>query len=194
MRRPSQHDLDEAALVRRFLDRRDEQSFRLLYRAHAVAMLAVAVRFLGGERADAEDVVQEAWIQAAERLPSFRWESALRTWLVGIVVNCARNRLRRSATVAAREVELASIAELPAPPHVTAHVARIDLERAIAELPDGYHDVLILHDVFGYTHDEIGVMLGVESGTSKSQLARARMSLRRRLNEKGTGRHERRSR
>jgi RNA polymerase sigma-70 factor (ECF subfamily) len=85
------------------------------------------------------------------------------------------------------------VTELPAPSPVPATVARVDLERAIATLPDGYREVLILHDIFGYTHEEVGVMLHIESGTSKSQLSRARNVLRRWLDEKGTRRYERRS-
>jgi RNA polymerase sigma-70 factor (ECF subfamily) len=193
MRRTKILALDEAALVRRFVRRRDERAFRTLYGAHARAMLAVAWRFVDGDRAEAEDVVQEAWIVAAERLATFRGESALRTWLVGITVGCARNRRRRRATAAAREVELASVAELPAPPPVSRDVTRVDLERAIARLPDGYREVLVLHDVFGYTHEDIARILQVDSGTSKSQLSRARSSLRRWLDGSGTKHHDRRS-
>jgi RNA polymerase sigma-70 factor (ECF subfamily) len=186
-------EIDDAAWVRRFVRGRDERAFRALYRAHASAMLAVAWRFVDGDRVAAEDLVQEAWIAAAERLGEFRWESSLRTWLIGITVGCARNRRRRRTTAARRVVELASIAELPAPPPIAATVARVDLERAVAELPEGYREVLVLHEVFGYTHEEIGTMLEIDAGTSKSQLSRARAALRRRLSEKGTTGYERRS-
>lgn len=184
------HDLDDAGLVRRFVRSRDEASFRMLYRKHTPAMFGVVRRLLRDDRAAAEDVLQEAWLRAADGLATFRWESALRTWLVGIAVNCARDRARRQAREAARDVDLASVSELPTPPPLPARVASVDLERAIAELPDGYREVLILHDVFGYTHDEIARMTGVESGTSKSQLSRARSTVRRRLGGKGTEHHE----
>ncbi len=185
-------DLDDARLVKRFVRGRDEGAFRALYRAHTPAMLAVAWRYVDGDRTDAEDVVQEAWIRAAEKLPSFRWESALRTWLVGIAINCARNRARGKRATQSRDVDLADVVELPAAP-AAADIATYDVERAVARLPEGYREVLILHDVFGYTHDEIARMLGVESGTSKSQLSRARSSVRRWLTEKGRIGHERRS-
>jgi RNA polymerase sigma-70 factor (ECF subfamily) len=185
------HDIDDGELVRRFVHDGDERAFRLLYRAHVHAMFAIAWRLTDGNRADADDIVQEAWIRASGRLSGFRWESTLRTWLIGITVNCARSRFRRHAGRTARDVDLASVAELPSPAPVSA-LSRIDLERAIAELPDGYREVVILHDVFGHTHDEIAEMLGLESGTSKSQLSRARATLRRWLGEKGTE-HERRS-
>jgi RNA polymerase sigma-70 factor (ECF subfamily) len=174
------------------LDRRDPRAFRALYRANTPAMLGVVMRMLGGRREDAEDVVQEAWLVAAEKLAGFRGDSSLRTWLVGIAVHCARSRLRRHAAAAAREVDLAGVVELPGPPPLAESVPAVDLERAIAALPDGYREVLILHDVFGYTHAEIGLMLGVETGTSKSQLHQARASLRRRLGGKGNANHERR--
>jgi len=181
--------LDDVALVRRFVRNKDEQAFRALYRAHTPAMLGVVVRLVGG-RGEAEDVVQEAWLKASAKLPEFRWESALRTWLVGIAINCARSRLRRRAPEG-RDVELATVAEMPAPGPVTRPIDAVDLERALTRLPDGYREVLLLHDLFGYTHDEIAAMLGVESGTSKSQLSRARSSLRRWLAEKGNHRERR---
>lgn len=165
----------------------------MLYRRHTPAMFGVIRRVLDDDRAAAEDVLQETWLRAADGLAGFRGESALRTWLVGIAVNCARDRMRMRQRAAARDVDLASVAELPAPPPFPSRVASVDLERAIAALPDGYREVLILHDVFGYTHDEIARMLGVESGTSKSQLSRARSTMRRRLGGKGTEHHERRS-
>jgi RNA polymerase sigma-70 factor (ECF subfamily) len=187
------HDLDDARLVTHFLRRRDEAAFRELYRRHAAPMFGVVKRMLGRDDAAAEDVLQDAWVRAVDGLARFRGESSLRTWLVGIAINCARDRLRRSARDHARDAQLATISEIPSPPPMPARVATVDLERAIAQLADGYRDVLILHDVFGYTHEEIARMLGVESGTSKSQLSRARSTLRRRLGAKGTEHHERRS-
>jgi RNA polymerase sigma-70 factor (ECF subfamily) len=186
-------DLDDAGLARRFVQSRDEASFRMLYRRHAPAMFGVVRRLLDGDHAAAEDVLQEAWLRAVDGLENFRGESTLRTWLVGIAVNCARDRQRKRRRDADRGVDLASVSELPAPPPLPTRIASVDVERAVARLPDGYREVLILHDVYGYTHDEIGRMLGVESGTSKSQLSRARSTLRRWLGGKGRENHERRS-
>lgn len=192
MKTSSVHDLDDARLVKRFVGNRDEAAFRALYRAHTPAMLAVVWRYLDGDRTDAEDVVQEAWIRASEKLSTFRWEASLRTWLVGIAINCARNRARNKRATQERDLDLAEVVDLPSE-SAASHVTSVDVERAVARLPEGYREVLLLHDVFGYTHDEIARMLGVESGTSKSQLSRARSSVRRWLQEKGHIGHERRS-
>ena len=147
----------------------DEAAFRALYRLHAPALYLFALRLTGGRESDAEDVVQETWIRAVRGLRRFQWRSSLRTWLSAILLNCVREwgRDRLHATDAP---------EPPAPAREPADA--IDLERAIARLPGGYRTVLILHDVEGYTHAEIGAMLGVEAGTSKSQLFRARQRLR----------------
>ena len=115
-----------------------------------------------------------------ERLPGFRWESAFSTWLGGFVVNVVRDHSRQDAR------ELPGVEEdHPANDISLLEVAdRVDLERAIAQLPTGFRHVLLLHDVEGYTHEEIGALLGIVPGTSKSQLARARGAVRRALGEK----------
>ena len=156
-------------LVERFLRHRDEAAFRLLFRAHTPALLQLARRLLGGADG-ADDVVQEAWLRAARGLAGFAWRSSLRTWLCGIVVRCWQERRRAQRPTA----ELADEVMGTPPPLVE----RLDLERAIAALPDGYRAVLLLHDVEGWTHDAIAAELGVEVGTSKSQLSRARRALR----------------
>ena len=153
--------------------------FGQLYRAHTPAMYLLALRLLGGAQASAEDAVQEAWIRAIRALSDFRWQSSLRTWLCGIAINCCREAMRRNrhalATLGSEEFDAL---ELPAPPQSSAGG---DLETLIRALPDGYREVLVLHDVEGYTHEEIAAQLGIEIGTSKSQLSRARATLRRRL-------------
>lgn len=143
-------------------------------------LYGLALRLNGGDAAGAEDVVHDVWIRAVERLPTFRWESALSTWLGGFVVNAVRDRSRRDAR------ELPGIEDdRPANDIALLQAAdRVDLERAIAQLPAGFRHVLILHDVEGYTHEEIAVLLGVVPGTSKSQLARARGAVRRALGRK----------
>jgi len=171
---------EDRALVERFLSTREEQAFRLLYRRHASALFRFATRLAGG-REDGEDLLQETWIRAAGRLADFRWDSTLRTWLCGIAVNHwrevrrARSRRPTLALVAPDAKADPRTAEVPAPD------AAMDLDRAIASLPDGYREVLVLHDVQGYTHEEIARMLEVETGTSKSQLSRARRALRERF-------------
>jgi RNA polymerase sigma-70 factor (ECF subfamily) len=159
----------------------DEGAFRRLYRRHTPRLHQLALRLVGGAEADAEDVVQDTWIKAVEKLDSFRWESAFGTWLHAIAVNVAREALRRRGR--RQEVDLPEEGEggggtAPAPPE---RVELIDLERAIAELPDGYRTVLVLHDIEGYTHEEIAALLGVAAGTTKSQLFWARRAVRSQL-------------
>ena len=152
----------------------DERAFRELYRRHAPALYQLVLRMLGGETADAEDVVQETWIRAVRQLSKFRWESSLRTWLSAIGLNLARETLRKRARVRAEEFdERLGLAARP-----VRDGERIDLERAIARLPNGYRTVLVLHDVEGYTHEEISRQLQIAVGTSKSQLFDARRAVR----------------
>jgi RNA polymerase sigma-70 factor (ECF subfamily) len=158
----------------------DEDAFRELYARHTGRLYQFVLRMLAGAEVEAEDVVQETWLRAVERLDGFRWESQLSTWLTGIGINLCRDRLRkRGREVDAKE---GTVTPVVAP---AVHEERIDLERAIALLPAGYREVLILHDVEGFTHGEIGERLGIAEGTSKSQLFFARRTMRRLL---GTGR------
>ena len=169
---------DDRALVRRFLAG-EEEAFRALYRVHTPGLYRLALRVAGGIPRDAEEIVQVSWIRAAENLAVFRWESSLRSWLVGIALNCAREHRRRRRREDGLFLDATARAARTAEPRD--HANGIDLERAIADLPDGYREILILHDVEGYTHEEIGRLLGIEPGTSKSQLFRARRALRARL-------------
>jgi RNA polymerase sigma-70 factor (ECF subfamily) len=165
----------DQALAEALLLSGDERAFRDLYGRHTPRLYQVVLRVLGGSEHDAEDVVQETWIRATEKLSSFRWEAAFATWLTGIGLNVARQILRKRG----RWVEMDDAPEPWRPPPHDGE--RIDLERAIAMLPAGYRTVLVLHDVEGYRHEEIGQMLGIAPGTSKSQLFQARRSLRRAL-------------
>ncbi len=165
-------DLAEAVLVKG-----DEAAFRELYRRHTPTVYQLALRMLGGSTHEAEDVVQDAWIRAVTRLNGFRWESSFRTWLVGIGLNLAREVLRRRARRPMTQLE----DEMPNPKQKSMDGERVDLERAIARLPDGSRAVLVLHDIEGFTHEEIGRRLGIATGTSKSQLFEARRALRSRL-------------
>jgi RNA polymerase sigma-70 factor (ECF subfamily) len=164
-------ETDDLALVERFLRGRDEDAFRALYRAHTPALYALALRLTGGDEGEAEDLVQESWVRALTALRSFRAQSALRSWLCGVLVNVRRGRIRVDwRTIDAPDAE--PLAEATSPDDA------IDLERAIATLPDGARDVYVLHDVEGYTHREIANLLSIVEGTSKSQLNRARVLLR----------------
>ena len=167
-------------LAARFVAKRDETAFRQLFRRHTPRMYALALRLMAGRRADAEDVVQDAWQRAAAGLAGFEWRSALPTWLAGILINCARERLRAETAEAAAATPADADLTTPAGQAADAGL-RLDLERAIAALPDGYREVLVLHDVEGYTHDEIAARLAIAPGTSKSQLFHARRAVRARL-------------
>ncbi len=169
---------DDDDLIASFLARRDEPSFLALYRRHTPVIYRVVWRHLGGRADDAADVVQETWVRAIGGLAGFRGESTLRTWLCGIALNLARVQRRGADRDAPGPPRAAGIA-LPR------DTDRIDLERAIAALPDGYRDIVVLHDIEGFTHAEIAHMLGIEEGTSRSQLHHARRSLRAHLKSSG---------
>ena len=159
-------------LVDRFVLRRDEEAFRLLFRRHTPRLYAIALRLLAQRAPDAEDAVQMAWQRASTRLASFEWRSQFATWLTAIVINCARERLRSRTWNADAPLEDEFRIREGSP------VVTIDLDRAIAALPDGYREILVLHDIEGLTHTEISEHLGIAAGTSKSQLFHARRRVR----------------
>jgi RNA polymerase sigma-70 factor (ECF subfamily) len=158
-------------LVSRYLEARAEDAFRALYRQHSPYLYGLALRLCVGRRDDAEEALQEAWIRAARRLADFRWTSTLRTWLGGFVVNCCRERFRRRRGETAANAAPLAIAR-------PADDGRLDIERLLARLPEGQRTVLVLHAIEGYTHEEIGGLLGIPAGTSKSRLSEARRALR----------------
>jgi len=155
----------------------DPAAERALYDAHVDRVYRLSYRMAGDDDL-ARDFTQETFIRAFERLDTFRGESAFSTWLHSIATTVALNGLRKVKRFRKRE---ADIEEADA---VTASRARAepDLKRRLAQaidaLPEGYRTVFLLHDVEGYTHEEIGAALAIESGTSKAQLSRARAKLR----------------
>jgi RNA polymerase sigma-70 factor (ECF subfamily) len=171
----SQPTGDDAELVGRFLRSRDEASFLALYRRHTPFLLALVRRLLQTAPAEVEDVVQEAWIRAAERLAGFRGQSSLRTWLAGIAVNCCREQRRRIR----RRREAGSPVDRHAVPERAPEC--LDLERAVGALPYELRCVLVLYALAGHTHEEVAAQLGIAPGTSKSRLFHARRALRARL-------------
>ena len=168
----------DTELLEAFVRDGSERSFLALYDRHAPAMYALACRLMGRRDADAADVLQEAWTRALPRLATFRGESALRTWLCGFVVNCCRERFRAPLFEEVTDDAGPALSMSSADFRV---VGTIDLERALASLSPGARAILLLHDVEGYTHREIAIALGIDEGTSKSQLSRGRAALRRRL-------------
>jgi len=173
MGRPSASP-DDRQLADAVVQGGDERAFRSLYRRYTPMLYPFVLRVLGGSVADAEDVVQETWVRAVKQLGKFRWESSLRTWLTAIALNLSREVLRKRGRD--RTEELTPDHVLPARPGRVHE--RLDLESAIARLPSGYRTVLVLHDIEGFTHEEISQQLGVAVGTSKSQLFDARRAMR----------------
>ena len=130
-----------------------------------------------GTRADAEDLLQEIFLLAYRKLPEFRGDSSVGTWLYRLAVNVALAKRQSHATYRTRYGG-GDIDVIPAAARHDRPDIRVDMEGAMQRLPPGARDVFLLHDVEGYTHEEIATMLNVTAGTSKSQLHRARMSLR----------------
>ena len=162
----------------------DRAAVEALYQRHADRVYSV-VRRLAADDAQADDWAQEAWLRAIRALPTFRGHSLFSTWLHRIAVNCALYGRRRRERLRSREVELPeAIAGERSEPQP---VLRLRLERAMARLPEGMRRVLVLHDVEGYTHEEIAEMCGVAPGTCKSQLFKARAKMRAMLRETNEG-------
>ncbi len=158
-----------------------ERAFRELYRRHSPRLFQLLRRLLGGDVRDAEDAVQETWIRAIGGLGRFRWESLFSTWLMGIGIHVCHDALRKRR--GDREDPWDDALDHPAPDWAPSERIgnRVDLERAIALLPDGYRTVLVLHDVEGLAHEAIAARLDISIGTAKSQLHRARRALRAQL-------------
>ncbi len=153
----------------------DPSAARALYERYAPRVYAV-VRRIAGEDDLAKDYAQEAWIRAFRALPEFRGDARFSTWLHRIAVNSALQGLRRVKTRESRRAPLPN--DLPQDPRPGDPLLQERLEEALDRVPEGMRKVLILHDVEGYTHEEIGELLGITSGTSKSQLFKARAKMR----------------
>jgi len=174
---PRPSDLSDAALISRFLGG-DERAFRTLYVRHTPRLRMVVVRLLGAGRGDqVDDVVQETWLAACRGLHRYAGDAKFASWLTTIGIRTTYARFARSG-----EVETELFDELPAPAGA-GPASVIDLERALSHLPDHQRVVVVLHDVEGFTHEEIARHLGIATGTSKATLSRARAVLRRLLND-----------
>lgn len=180
MARATETAADDATLARAAAHG-DAISFESLYRRHCARIHGVLLRLAGYRRDRAEDWLQEAFLQAWQQLPSFRHQSAFGTWMHRLAVNTALMALRREQ---ARPLAIADPAHLPdVAMDPTCPAEQQALIRAIAALPPRARTVLVLHDVEGWRHREIGKALGVAAGTSKAQLHRARGLLREVLGE-----------
>lgn len=152
-----------------------ERAFGILYDRHTPRAYQTAWRILGGSPADADDAIQEAWVRAIASLGTRRADAEFGAWFRSIAAHVAVDIVRRQHRI---ELDADVDAALDEPMDAG---ERLDLELAIASLPDGYRAVLVLHDIEGYTHDEIGARLGITAGTSKGQLFKARRAVRARL-------------
>jgi RNA polymerase sigma-70 factor (ECF subfamily) len=156
----------------------DAEAFERLYRATVGRVYALAVRMAGGEAAD--DLTQEVYLRAWRKLHTFRGDASFSTWLHRLAVNLILSRREASRKREARQVSFDRAVD-PVATRALSPGVRLDLEAALARLPGGAREVFVLYDVEGYTHVEIAGLLGISPGTSKSQLHRARLLLRRHL-------------
>lgn len=171
--------------------RGDTAAFERVYRAHVPRVHGLARRMAGADAAD--ELTQDIFVRVWQKLATFRGESSFGTWLHRLAVNVIVERFR---TLGARRDRFLAdgepVLEMTAAPVRARPDLAMDLENAMTELPPGARTIFVLHDVEGYRHEEIATMLGISSGTSKSQLHRARHALRGLLSETQTtavGRH-----
>ncbi len=169
----------------------DAAAFEFLYQMHNRRVYALCLRMLGNP-ADAEDLLQEAFLQLFRKIGTFRGESAFSTWLHRMTVNVVLMRLRKKTLPAASLEEVTEPDEESGGPRrdigapdlrLSGAVDRVNLERSVEMLPPGYRTVFVLHDVQGYEHNEIAEIMGCSVGNSKSQLHKARTRLRTLLQE-----------
>jgi RNA polymerase sigma-70 factor (ECF subfamily) len=156
-------------------------AFEELYRAHSGRLFSLAVRMLGNQ-ADAEDQLQEIFLSAHRKLDSFRGEAALGTWLYRLgmnqILDHVRSRAARTGQMTDGLEDASLLADAGSRRLAESAIDRIDLERALAELPEGCRAAFVLHDVEGLEHKEVSEVLGIAEGTSKSQVHKARLRLR----------------
>ena len=157
----------------------DPAAFEQLYRAHSDRIHALCWRLCGGDTALAEDLVQEAFVRAWQKLHLFRGDSAFGTWMHRLAANVALSDRRIRVKKVSRETAFDEVAErtLEGEKDVRSGL-RADLEQAISALPERARTVLVLYDVEGYQHQEIAEMTGMAVGSSKAQLHRARKLVR----------------
>lgn len=160
------------------MSKADVPAFEELYRQHSTRLFNLAWRMCG-TRADAEDLLQEIFLQAYRKLPDFRGDSSVGTWLYRLAMNRCLDHLKSRQTRANSSTTTLDEESIPGPRRVPdGGIKRLDLERAIARLPEGARAAFVLHDVEGFQHHEIADILGISEGTSKSQVHKARLKMR----------------
>ena len=156
----------------------DTSAFERIYRSHVARIHSLVRRMLGS--GDADEVTQDVFVRAWQKLHTFRGEAAFGTWLHRLAVNVVIERRRSAAVWRERLTDDETAIEAAAAPPARVDIA-LDFEQAIDRLPPGAREILVLHDVEGYKHREIASLLDITSGTSKRQLHRARLLMRRHL-------------
>jgi len=156
--------------------RGDVPAFERIYRANAGRVTALCLR-LTGDRDAAEVLMQDVFVRVWERLPAFRGESALSTWIHRVTVNAFLHQTRSAKRRGAHEETAGDIAEFPVAALSGDPGDRMDLERAIARLPEGARTAFVLHEIEGYKHEEIAALSGIAPATVRAQLHRARRLL-----------------
>jgi RNA polymerase sigma-70 factor (ECF subfamily) len=179
----------------------DAGAFEFIYRLHSRRVYALCLRMVGNA-AEAEDLAQDAFLQLFRKIATFRGESAFSTWLHRLAVNVVLMILRKKTLSETSLDETSDPDDESSGPRkeigatdlvLSGSIDRVHLERAIEQLPPGYRQVFVLHDVQGFEHNEIAGLMGCSIGNSKSQLHKARMRLRELLQEalRDQARHER---
>ena len=156
----------------------DVRAFERIYHRHVTRVHSTARRMIGP--ADADDTTQDVFVRAWEKLDSFRGDSAFGTWLFRLAINVILSRRESLNTYGKRHHDDAEMVYSLAARSTTPDLD-MDFESAIERLPPGMREVFVLHDIEGFKHEEIARMLGIAKGTSKSQLHRVRMALRKYL-------------
>jgi len=173
--------VDDRSLIAR-VQAGDPGAERLLYDRHVGGVYRLAYR-MTGDTDLAREYTQETFIRAFERIEQFRGDAALGTWIRTIAGTVVLNGLRKVKRFRQREVELDEGVAHAVTPRSAEPDLKERLEQAIEGLPTKYRMVFVMHDVEGYTHEEIGAALGMPAGTSKAQLFRARARLREALSD-----------
>jgi RNA polymerase sigma-70 factor, ECF subfamily len=182
-------EMTEAEAIRLACDG-DSRAFERLYKLHIRRVYGLCLR-MAGNPTDAEDMTQEAFLQMFRKVHTFRGESSFSTWLHRLTVNVVLMRIRKRRYTETSLDAMLEPGEESRPPvefgrpdlRLSGMLDNVNLARAIDQLPDGYKEMFILHDVQGYEHKEIAGILGCSIGNSKSQLFKARLRLRELLQE-----------
>ena len=158
----------------------DGSAFEALYKQHSTRLYNLASRMMGAH-GEADDLLQDIFLLAYRKIGSFRGESSLGTWLYRLAMNHCLDVLRNRQTRMGQQTDSLDEPDampVASPVPLLGAVSRIDLERAIELLPPACRAAFLLHDVEGFGHQEVGTMLGISEGTSKSQVHKARMRIR----------------